>query len=211
MKNPQEVNVNKQHSILKNIFNRDFVISAIIPIIIFSVFSKFNMTFIGIVLSAAWSIGVVLITLINEHEINALAAITGIFSFIGLIGTIISKNPTFYLVSPIVQDILYAIIFFGSLFFEKSLIQIIVEQSYFKNAPEKLRKKTKYKKAWRILTIAWAILNISQAVLRTILLYSVPMEIYYSVSTLYSNISAPLLLAFSISFPKWYWKDHKIN
>lgn len=204
-------NSNKKYSVLKNIFNKDFIVSAIIPIVIFSTFNKFKMILTGIILSGLWSIGVVIINFIKEHQINALATLSAIFSTIGLIGTIISKNPTFYLVSPIIQDMLYALIFFGSLFFEKSLIQIIVEQSYFKNASEELRKKAKYKSAWRILTVAWGILNVSQAGLRAVLLYSVSMDSYYAISTIYSNISSPVLLAFSISFPKWYWKSEKIS
>lgn len=199
-------NVNSNHSVLKNIFNKDFVVSAIIPIVIFSVFNKFKMPLNGIILSGLWGIGVVIFNFIKEREINALAVMTAIFSGVGLIGTIISKNPTFYLISPIIQDILYALIFFGSLLFERSLIQIIVEQSYLKNASEELRKKPKYKSVWRILTIAWGILNISQGALRTILLYSVSMSSYYAISTVYTNVSGPLLLAFSIAFPKWYWK-----
>lgn len=124
----------------------------------------------------------------------------------GLVGTIISKSPTFYLIAPIARDILCALIFFCSLFFEKSLIQIIVEQSYLKNVPEEVKKRAKYRSTWRILTITWGALNISQAALRTVLLYSVSMDSYYAISTMYDNISTPLLLAFSISFPKWYLK-----
>lgn len=202
-------NLNGNQSIIKNILNRDFVVSAIIPIIIFTVFNNYKMTFNGIILSGLWCIGVVLINFIKEHKINALAAMAGIFSAVGLIGTVISKNPVFYLIAPIVQDILCALIFFGSLFLERSLIQIIVEQSYLKNVPEEFKRKPKYKSAWRILTGAWGILNISQAVLRTILLYSVSMSSYYAISTIYSNVSTPLLLAVSITFPKWYWKMEK--
>ena len=196
----------QSHSILKNIFNKDFIVSAIIPILIVYVFSKFKMSLTGIILSGIWSIGVVIVNYTKEHEINALATMAAVFSGIGLIGTIISKNPTFYFISPIVRDILCALIFLGSLFLEKPLIQIIVEQSYLKNVPEEFRKKQKYKSTWRILTIAWGVLNISQAVIGTILLYSVSMESYYAIITLYSNISSPLLVAFSITFPRWYWR-----
>jgi intracellular septation protein A len=197
---------NKKNSILKNIFNKDFIISAIIPVVIFYVFSKTKMSLTGIILSGVWSIGLVIFNYIKEHEINALATMAAAFSGIGLVGTVISKNPTFYFVSPIVKDILLALIFLGSLFLERPLLQVIVEQSYLKNVSEEFRKKQKYKSTWTILTIAWGILNISQAVIGTILLYSVSMESYYAISTLYSNISTPLLLAFSITFPGWYWK-----
>ncbi|NMM63766.1 hypothetical protein HBE96_14005 [Clostridium sp. P21] len=197
----------KKPSILKSIFNKDFVISAIIPVVIFTIFSKINMQLNGIIISGLWSIGVVIVNFAKQHEINALAAMAAVFSGVGLVVTIISKNPTFYLISPIVQDILYALIFFWSLFWKRSFIQIIVEQSYLKNAPEELKKKPKYKSAWRILTISWIILNISQAALRVVLLYTVSMSSYYTISTFYANISSPLLLIFCITFPKRYWKN----
>lgn len=197
------------NSLLKNIFNREFVVSAVIPIIIFSIFNQMKMTLSGIILSALWSIGVVLVNYIKERKINALATMAGVFSAVGLIGTIISKNPTFYLISPIVQDILYALVFFGSVFLERSLIQIIVEQTYLKNVPEDFKKQKKYKNAWVILTCAWGALNVFQAVIRIILLKSVSMSSYYAISTLISNISSPMLLVFSITFPRWYWKMNR--
>lgn len=203
------VNSNKKYSIIKNVFNKDFVISAVIPIIIFSVFDKIGMTFNGIILSGIWSVGIVGINYIKERKINALATMGAAFAGVGVIGTVVSNNPTFYLVAPIVQDILLAFIFFGSLFFKRSLIQIIVEQSYLKNVSEDFKKKPKYSRAWRMITVAWGILNLSQAALRTVLLYSVSMSSYYAISTVYGNISTPLLIAFSIIFPKWYWKKQK--
>ena len=70
----ERVNVdsNKKYSIFKNIFNRDFVVSAVIPIIIFSVFDKIGMTFNGIILSGIWSVGIVGINYIKERKINGL-------------------------------------------------------------------------------------------------------------------------------------------
>jgi len=201
-----ETSVNKKYSILKNIFNMDFILSAIIPIIIFYAFDKNEMTIDGIILSGVWSIGVVLVNFIKERKINALALISVIFSGIGLIGTVISQNATFYLISPIIQDILAALIFFGSLFFKKSLIQVVVEQSYLKNASEELKKRPKYKSAWRILTVLWGVVNISHAFLKIILFYSVSTSAYYAISTAYGTISSPIFIAFSIMFPKWYWK-----
>jgi peptidoglycan/LPS O-acetylase OafA/YrhL len=109
MKVVHHKNISKHSLVIESIFNMDFIVSAIIPIIIFSNFSELKMTLDGIILSAVWSIGVVLVSFVKENKINALAAIAGIFSFIGLIGTIISRNPTFYLISPIVQPIIAAL------------------------------------------------------------------------------------------------------
>ncbi|MDT8718821.1 septation protein IspZ [Clostridium sp. 19966] len=197
---------NKTNLVLKNVFNADFVVSAIIPIVIFYIFDKFKMTFDGIVLCGVWSIGVVALNFMKDKRFNALAVMSGSFSAISLICTIISKNPTFYLVAPIIQDILIALVFSVSLLFNRSLIQVIVEQSYLKNASEKLKSNPKYKSAWRLLTIAWAVLNVSQAVLRMVLLHFVSISSYYAINTSYNSIAVPALIAFSILFPQWYWK-----
>lgn len=210
MENVTVNNQSKKYMVIKNIFNKDFILSAIIPIMLFYIFSKGGSTLEGIIISGIWSVGLVLVNLIREREFNALATMSATFSGIGLIGTIISKNPEFYLVSPIVQDILFAIIFFVSLLFKKSLIQIIVEQSFFKNAPDKLKSSTMYTRVWKILSIGWGFLNISQAIVRIILLYTVSVDSYYAISTAYGSISGPLMIGFSIIFPQWYFKKSKV-
>ncbi len=209
MDRPSQDNSSKKYSVLKNIFNKDFVISAVTPIIIFTFFDNLGMTFDGIILSGGWSIGVICVNFIKERIISALASISAIVAVIGLIGTIISKNAAFYLISPIIQDILIVFMLFGSLFLERPLIQVIVEQSYLKNISKERRKQPEYKKVWRIITIAWGVLGISQAVVRIILLYTVSMSSYYAISTVYGNVSTPLMIAFSIMLPKWYWRRKK--
>ncbi|HBF39747.1 MAG TPA: hypothetical protein DDW50_20840 [Firmicutes bacterium] len=209
MANSENLNLegsnHQKPSVLSNIFNREFMVSAIVPLLIFYIFRYLRMTLGGIILSGCWCVCVVVIKLIREHKVNVLALLAGIFSAIGLVGTIISQSPTFYLISPIVIDILYALIFCGSLFTPRPLIQVIVEDSHLGLFSEDFRSTRKYKSAWQILTAAWGVLNITQALLRMILLHSAPVEVYYTISTVYSNISSPLLLVFSYVFPKWYW------
>lgn len=190
----------------KNIFNKEFIASAIIPLIIFYIFNYMNMVLVGTTLSGCWCISVFLFKLIREHKINVIALLSGTFSLIGLLCTIILQNPTIYLAEPIVEDVLYALIFFGSLFFPRPLIQVLVEDSHIVAFPEDFRKTPQYKSVWKILTIAWGLLNVSQALLRVALLYSVPIDIYYAISKIYANVSSPLLVMFSYKFPKWYWK-----
>lgn len=103
-------------NLIKVIFNRELVINSIIPIIIFSYFNKLNMTLDGIILSGSWSICVIIFNFIKLNKLNILAVITFILTLICLIGSIISSDPTFYLLAPIIQDILVAIMFLLSLF-----------------------------------------------------------------------------------------------
>jgi intracellular septation protein A len=163
------------------------------------------MKLIGIILAGSWSVGVVLLQYARERKFNIYAIIGAIISSISLIGTVISRNPIFYLASPIVTDFLLALVFLGSLLFGKPLIQIFAEYEMKEAFPEDFRKKPKYKSAWKILTAGWGILSITQALLRIILLYSASMEIYYTISMIYGNVSTLLFFAFSFWFPKWYW------
>lgn len=206
MENVEKPNLPRKQSFLRNIFNQEFLISAIVPLVIFYIFDYFQMTLNGIILSGCWCVCVVAIKLIREHKVNVIALLAGIFSAVGLVGTIISHNPTFYLISPIVIDILYALIFLGSLLTPRPLIQVFVEDAHLGMFPEELRCTRKYKRAWQIITVAWGILNITQALLRILLLHSVSMSLYYSISTIYSSISSPLLLVLSYLFPRWYWR-----
>lgn len=206
MEKPVNKNFQETPPTSKNIFNKEFIASAIIPLIIFYIFNYINMLLEGTILSGFWCISVFLFKLIREHKINAIALLSGIFSVIGLLCTILLRNPNIYLAEPILEDILYAVIFFGSLFFSRPLIQVLVEDSHIVAFPENFRKTPQYKSAWKMLTIAWGILNLSQALLRIALLYSVPIDLYYIISKIYTNVSSPLLLIFSYQFPKWYWK-----
>lgn len=189
-----------------SIFNGELITSAIIPLLIFYIFNYMGMVLAGTIASGCWCIGVFAIKYARERKINVIALLSGSFSIIGLLCTVIAQNPTFYLVEPIFEDALYAVIFLGSLMLARPLIQIFVEDSNIVAFPESFRTIPEYKAAWRILTIAWGLLNISQGLLRLILLYSVPIEVYYTVSKLYVHISSPLLMLASYKFPQWYWK-----
>ncbi len=207
--NDEKINTSKSVTrklIFENILNLEFVVSVIIPIILFSAFDHYRMTLEATIISGSWSILVMLILFIKNRKINIFAASGTGFSVIGLIGTIISKDPVYYLASPIVIDLLLAVVFLGSVTIGRPIIQVLAEYTVKGGFSEELRKKPEYKSAWIIVTTLWGILNITQALLRIILLYSVSKEIYYAVSTAYGSISSPLLLLFSFWFPGWYWR-----
>jgi intracellular septation protein A len=194
--------------ILKSVFNKEFLVSAVIPVILFSAFDHFKLTLTGTIIAGGWSLGVVLAGFLRKRKINVYAIIAAICSAIGLAGTIVSKSPKFYLASPIISDLLLAAMFLGSILIRKPLIQAFAEYQMKDDFPNGLRSSKKYKDVWTILTAAWGILSLSQAFLRIILLYSVSMNLYYSIGTIYGNVSTALFLVFSFEFPGWYWKKN---
>lgn len=197
--------------IIKKIFNLYFFLSVVIPIITFYVLSHFNMILLGTTLAGSCALAAIIFQYTRERKVNIFAIMVALFSIIGLFGTIVFHNPIFYLESPILMDLVLGSIFLGSLFIGKPLIQIFAEYEMNNAFSEKLRIHPKYISAWRILTVGWGLLCISQALMRLALLHTASPEVYYSISSVYGNVSTPLFLLFTFWFPKWYWRDLKTN
>lgn len=195
--------------IIKRVFNLEFLLGVIIPIVIFVVLSHFNMILLGTILAGSWSLAAIVFQFTRERKISPFTVIVAVFSILGLIGTIVFHSPTFYLGYPILMDFVLGSVFLGSLLVGKPLIQIFAEYEMKDAFSHNLRMHPKYISAWRILTAGWGILCISQALLRLALLHTASPTFYYTVSSVYGSVSTPLFLVFSFWFPKWYWRDLK--
>lgn len=192
--------------IRKNVFNGEFVWGVILPVAFFTVFDQQGKTLEGTFIAGVWSIGVVGVMYAKTKTVNVFAMMAAVFSAIGLVGTYVSKNPTFYMASPIVIDILLAAVFAGSMCMKKPFIMVLAEKSMKKEFPQAWKDNPRFMKSWFYLSLAWTVLSLSQAAIRIVLLYTVPMNVYYAVSSAYGNISTPLMIIFSFWFPGWYWK-----
>jgi intracellular septation protein A len=198
--------------IIRRIFNLNFLLSVVIPIIIFYVLSHFNLILLGTILAGSWALAAIIFQYTRDRKVNIFAIIVALFSITGLFGTIVFHDPTFYLESPIFMDLVLGCIFLGSLFVRKPLVQIFAEYEMKEDTfSQKLRMHPKYVSAWRILTAGWGLICISQALLRLALLHTASPEVYYSISSVYGNVSTPLFLLFTFWFPRWYWRDLKTN
>ncbi len=192
---------------IRKIFDLNFLLSVVIPIIIFYVLSHFNMVLLGTILAGSWALAAIVFQYTKDRKINIFAIIVALFSIIGLFGTIVFHNPTFYLESPILMDLVLGCIFLGSLFLEKPLIQVFAEYEMKDSFSQELRIHPKYVSAWRILTAGWGLMCMSQALLRLVLLHTASPAVYYSISSVYGSVSTPLFLLFTFWFPRWYWRD----
>ncbi|MDQ1253906.1 MAG: hypothetical protein QG646_3112, partial [Euryarchaeota archaeon] len=80
-------------SIMKRIFDLNFALGVVVPIIIFYTFSYYDMIFQGTVLAGVWAVGAIAYQYMRERRASAVVIIVAIFSVIGLIGTIIFHSP----------------------------------------------------------------------------------------------------------------------
>lgn len=187
------------------LLNFDFFATIIIPLAIFYIFNYHQNLLWGAILSGAWCCGFFLFRLIINKKTNILALLTGIFSVISLLITIIFHDPKFYFLEPIFSDFIYSVIFFGSLFFSRSLIQIFVEDSKIISFSSEYTTFEKYIKTWKILTIIWGSVMLLLAAIKLLIFYCMSINVYYAVSKTYSAVINPLLIIGSYKFPKWYW------
>lgn len=201
----------KQKSALGKLINAEFIFSIIIPILLFLVFDKMGRTLTGTIAAGSWSLLMTVVIFIRDKKLSLYAILSLIFSVIGLVTTVVSNDPVYYLASPIVSDILLALVFFVSAAIGKPLIQQFAEYQMKDMFSPALRAKPMYKNAWMILTVAWGVLSLLQAFIRTVLLVSVSHSVYFSVSTFIGSVTTIIMLVGSVRFPSWYWKREKIK
>jgi len=195
---------------MERIFNVDFLMSVILPITVFYVLSHFNRVLLGTILAGSLALIAIVFQLTQKREVNIFTVIVALFSIIGLIGTIVFHNPTFYLEYPIPLNLVLGCIFLSSLIIGKPLIQIFAEHRRKDSFPPNLRAHPKYVSAWRILTAGWGLLCISQAVFSLILLHTVSIATYYPINSVFGYGTTILFMLVTFWFPNWYWRDLKI-
>jgi hypothetical protein len=171
-----------QKSVLRKLFNMEFMLSVILPIILFLAFDRMNMTLKGTIAAGAWSVT-----------------------------TAISSNPLYYLASPIVSDLLLALAFFASVAVRKPLIKEFAEYQMKDMFSPALRAKPMYNNAWMIITAAWGVLSLLQAAIRIVLLLTVSNAVYYSASMIIGNVTTIIMIIGSVKFPSWYWKRETLK
>jgi hypothetical protein len=96
---------------------------------------------------------------------------------------------------------IWAAIFLVSLLFSKSLFQVIVESIVA--FPEILKTKKTYRKAWIISTMIWGIYQLLLAILFLILIHTVSVSVYVTL-TMISSVCDIGLTMFSFWFGRWY-------
>lgn len=192
----------------KTFFGYEFVLGALVPIGIYSIFNKMGNVLQGVIVAISWGILVTAAQYIIKRTISVVAALAVIFGIITLIITICTKNPSFYLIAPIIGNCLYFIVFIGSLCIGKPLIRVIAES--MSKFPEEFRKTEMYKKPWKILTLLWGMLNIVEALLKTGVLLMFSAEVYLLFKALFGNITFVAMMVFSFWYPNWYWKKNNV-
>ena len=190
---------------------RQFILGALVPISFFYTFHRFGQPLTGALLAISWSLSLLAITYWRSRRIELFPGLAIPIITIELIGTLVFKNPDLYLASAAIENVLWGLVFFGSILIHRPLIQIFAEMlnpglgsleflNQFKLPPQL------YRSAWQIVTALWGGVNLLKAVILIFSQLNLPMEAFLVVRTAAGLPVMVLMLVFTYRFPRWYWE-----
>jgi len=190
---------------------RQLMLGALAPITIFYALHRLGQPLTGALLDIGWSIGLLAIKYWRFRSIELFPALAIPIILIELIGTLITRNPDFYLAAAAIDNVLWGLVFLGSLLLTRPLIQIFAElMNPGLGSPEFLSHFEMpvqvYRSPWKILTVIWASVSFVKAVILILSQLKLPVETFLVIKTATGLPVMVALLAFSYRFPRWYWE-----
>ena len=195
---------------------RQLILGALVPITIFYTLHRLGQPLTGALLAIAWSVGLLVIKYWRSRSIELFPALAIPVILIELIGTLITRNPDFYLASAAIDNLLWGLLFFSSLLFARPLIQIFAEllnpglgsQEFLRHFEMPVQL---YRSAWKILTVLWAVISFTKAIILIISQLKLPLEAFLIVRTASGFPVLVLMLLFTYRFPRWSWTRARVN
>jgi intracellular septation protein A len=195
---------------------RQLILGALVPITIFYTLHRLGQPMTGALLAIGWSIGLLVIKYWHSRSIELFPALAIPIVLVELIGTLITRNPDFYLAAAAIDNVLWGLLFLGSLLLTRPLIQIFAEllnpglgsQDFLRHFEMPVQL---YRSAWKILTVIWAGVNFLKAIILILSQLKLPLEAFIIVRTASGLPVLILMLIFSYRFPRWYWERPRDN
>jgi len=190
---------------------RQLIFGALAPITIFYALHRLGQPLTGALLAIGWSMGLLVIKYWRSRSIELFPALAIPIVLLELIGTLITRNPDFYLAAAAIDNVLWGLLFLGSLLLTRPLIQIFAEllnpglgsQEFLSHFEMPLKL---YQSAWKILTVIWAVVLFLKAIILIISQLKLPLEAFLIVRTASGVPVMVVMLLFTYRFPRWYWE-----
>ena len=195
---------------------RQLILGALVPIAIFYTLYRLGQPLTGALIAIGWSISLLVVQYWRSRSIELFPALAIPIVLIELIGTLITRNPDFYLASAAIDNVLWGLLFLGSLLLTRPLIQIFAEllnpglgsQEFLSHFEMPVQL---YRSAWKILTIIWAVVSLLKAIILILSQLKLPIEVFLIVRTASGFPVLIVMLIFSYRFPRWYWERPRDN
>jgi len=195
---------------------RQLMLGALVPITIFYLLHRLGQSLTGALLAIGWSISLLVIKYWRSRSVELFPALAIPIVLIELIGTLISRNPDFYLASAAIDSVLWGLLFLSSLLLTRPLIQIFAEllnpglgsQEFLNHFEMPVQL---YRSPWKILTVIWAVVSFLKATILILSQLRLPLEAFLIVRTASGFPVLVVMLIITYRFPRWYWERARDN
>ena len=190
---------------------RQFILGALVPISLFYVFHRFEQPLAGALIAIGWSISLLGVTYWRSRRIELFSGLAIPIITIELVGTLITRNPAFYLASAAIENALWGLVFIGSILISRPLIQVFAELLNPGLGSQEFLDQLKlsqqlYRSTWQIITAAWGVVALSKAIILVFSQLWLPIETFLIIRTTSGVPVMVLMLFLSYRFPEWYWE-----
>jgi len=183
------------------------LLGAVAPIIIYYVGRKLGMALTGAIVSSIWCLGIMAWHWTQQGEFDGFSGIGAAYGVSELAGLLITRNPDWFLLSPVVSDWVLGSVFLLSMLAHRPLIQVLAEQTAGKKAfPEHIRLSKYYRLLWLRLSMAWGGVYMIKGGVKWTILTTLPVEAYLSARIFLDWPAIIGMTAFSYWYPKYYWQ-----
>lgn len=182
------------------------MVKSLLPAILFMVVYKFYSYKIAIGVGLLFGAAIYISEYRKHSKLSNMNKL-GLFGLIiqSILGALAS-NPNVYFVYPLIENIVFAVIFMGSLFTRNTIITLIAKDYVSDNKAYEIMKPAYYK-----LTLIWGLFFIIKAIIKGIGIMNWSFELLYSVNWILGTPLSIVLLWFSFQYPNMIYKKYNAN
>lgn len=182
------------------------LLGAGVPIGVYYVFSKADMAFAGAVSASLWCLCLLLWFYYKERQLDGFAGVSAVYAVSELAGLLVSHDPKWFFLSPIVSDGIMGMVFVVSMLAVRPLIQVLGEQMSGEHAPPKdAPGYRRYRGLWLRLSVVWGGAYLLKGGLALLLLKTCSEEVYLVARAVLSTPTILALIMFSFWYPRRYF------
>ena len=183
--------------------NQKEILKSLLPAILFMIIFKFYSY--KIALGVGLVVGAIIyISEYRKHNKLSTMDKLGLFGLIiqSILGALAS-NPKVYFVYPLIENVVFSVIFLGSLFTKNNVISLFAKDYIRDENTYEIMKPSYYK-----LTLLWGLLFVLKAIIKGIGIMNWSFELLYSVNWILGTPLSILLLWFSFQYPNMVYNKY---
>jgi hypothetical protein len=191
----------RSRTLLRNLAP-SLLINALLPFLLYQYLTVQDVSVVNaLAVTAIFPVAGIIFSWIRTSHLDIIGVISFVFIVLGLLSSLISGSPLFFLIKESFLTGIFGLTFLGSLLLGRPLMFYLSRQFYSGNDPsraarfERRWRDPSFRFAQRFLTLIWGCALIGDALIRVGLVFVLPIPIFLAIAPL---IGVLILLGLSI-------------